>query len=73
MRMDGISIDRGDGVEVATDPDGYRGIRVANRVWVEAPRWIYVTVDGKHDRRHAFDELIHALETLRDEPDDSGR
>lgn len=61
-----ISIQNGDRFTVEPNTDGDLAIKIQNTVWVEDPRWIFVSVAGAHDRAAAIDELIAALTQLRD-------
>lgn len=66
MEDDSITISNGDRITVAKDSDGESSIRIENAAFVEPPRWLRIAVAGKHDRARAIDDLIHALEQLRD-------
>lgn len=65
---EGIVINNGDQFTVEKDSDGEPIIKIQNMAWVEEPRWLSVAVAGKHDRITAINELIYALEQLRDRP-----
>ncbi|MGP5015569.1 hypothetical protein ACTXJX_17400 [Glutamicibacter ardleyensis] len=63
--MDGINIQPGDTFKVTKDLDGYQAIKIMNTVWVEEPSWLTIGhING--DQRRQLDELIHALQQLRD-------
>lgn len=65
MGDDYINIGPGDECTVENDVDGYPAIRIQNRAWVEAPRWLlFGYPDG--DRDMYIDRLITALEQLRE-------
>lgn len=68
MDDDYISIQNGDEITVAKNSDGDLAVKIENKVWVEQPRWIHVSVAGDHDRTTAINNLIYALEQLRDNP-----
>lgn len=62
-----IMLDVGD--EVAVEYDRYLEmpvIRIQNSAFVEKPRWLACAVTGEHDRARAIDELIWALQELKD-------
>lgn len=63
---EGINITNGDRFTIEPHYDGEPGIKIQNAVWVEEPRWLDFSVAGKHDRESAINELIYALECLRD-------
>jgi hypothetical protein len=63
---EGINITNGDTFTVEPHYDGEPGIKIQNAVWVEEPRWLDISVAGKHDRETAINNLIYALECLRD-------
>lgn len=66
--LDVITLDYGDQVIVEADPydpDESLAIRVQNGAFVERPRYIRCAVVGG-DRARYLDELIGALEQLRD-------
>jgi len=61
-----INLTNGDKITVEKNPNGDLAVKVENAVWVEPPRWIEVSVHGKHDREQLINDLIGALEQLRD-------
>ena len=63
--MDTIRIDYADGFSVVPDEDGELAVRIQNKAFVEEPRWITCAVVGG-DRERYLNELIWALEELRD-------
>jgi hypothetical protein len=48
---------------VQNDPDGYPAVKIENKVFVEAPRWLIFSSD---ERSAQIDALIDALTALRD-------
>lgn len=67
-----LHIDYGDGFTVTDDEDGDLAVKVQNRAFVEEPRWISCGVRGG-DRERYLNELIWALEELRDRTCDKRR
>lgn len=66
MNEENIVITNGDRITIVNDEDGEAAICIQNTVWVEDPRFILFGVAGKHDREAAINELIYALERVRD-------
>lgn len=66
MDEDYLSITAGDTFSIATDQDGYPAVKIQNEIWAELPRWILAGEPGDYDQATRLDELIGALEQLRD-------
>ena len=68
MDEDALNLSYGDGIEVVDDPydPGVPAVRIQNRAFVEDARWIRTSMAPGHDRTSMLNELIRAIEKLRD-------
>lgn len=63
-----ITLSYADGIEVVDDPyePGEPAVRIQNRAFVEDARWLRISMAPGHDRTTMLNELIRAVEKLRD-------
>lgn len=59
-----ITIDAGDHISVDEDPSGEVGVLIHNPAFGET-RWLSISLNG-YDGKHVLDDLIDALDKLRD-------
>lgn len=65
MEDDQICVSYGDKIRVGPNLDGELAVKIENSAFGEAPRWLSINMSG-YDRLQAIEELIGALNRLRD-------
>lgn len=60
-----ITVDYGDKITVAPNGDGELAVKIQNTAFGEPPRWLNIGMTG-YDRLRAIEDLISALNRLRD-------